>query len=187
MSWGGHSCLVVNDRDGLVMHNSGLVVHNGHDVAHDLVVHDSLMDWLVVRHSLVDQGGIMVNRFVHFRIVMNGLLVESLTAVIVAMGTLVVLHLMVSVGSLVMRMVWLVFHLVGAVSTVLGVAVSAVLVCVVRIVSVALDVAVVTVALMAAVVALVAIRVMAVTVIAMSALIIVMKTSITVVWFASIL
>ena len=116
---------LVNDWDGFVM-NDGLVVDNGHNMADNLVV-----DRLVVRDSLVDDWGVMVHWLVG-SVVVDGLLMEGLLTVVVGVGALVVFHLMVSVRSLVMSVVWLVVHLVGAESAMLGVAISVMLIAIVN-------------------------------------------------------
>ena len=165
-----HDGLVVHDRhDGLVVHDS-LVVH-GHDVADDLVVDD-----IVVRVGLMHDGGVVVDWLVA-GVVMHWLLVEL--AAVVGVRALVVLHLVVCVGRLVVRMVRLVFGLMGPERAVLGVSVPSMVIAIV-VAMMAVSVVVITVMAISVSVAVMAISVG-------GGLVIVMETGITVVWLAAIL
>ena len=128
----GHDSLVHDWHDGLVVHDrhNGLVVHDslvvhGHDVADDLVVDD-----IVVRVGLMDDGGVVVHWPIA-GVVMHWLLVEGLLAVVVGVRALVMLHLVVRVGRLVVRMVRLVVGLVGPVRAVLWMSVPSMVISIV--------------------------------------------------------
>lgn len=134
------------------------------------------------------------------------LLVESLLTVVVTVGSLVVLHLMVSVGGLVMSVVWLVVHLVRAVGTVLWMAVSVMLISIISVMSfdfvVSFDSVVcfnsmVSFSFVVSFDSVVAISVwgtkvsigvsVMVTIVSIVGLVVIMETSITVVWLTAIL
>jgi len=106
--WLVHDSLVY---DGFVMDNS-LVMHNWHDVVDDSLVH--LMDVLnMVRSGLMNDGSVVVDWLIVVRVVVHGLLM-GLVAMVISVGTLVMLDLVMSVSSLVMSVEWLVVHLMRA-------------------------------------------------------------------------
>jgi len=118
MDWHG----VVDDGGGVVHGDDNSLVMNWCGVvSHGLVdgnnVRDSFMDDGVVGNwLLVDGGGVLGDSRV-----VDGSLVEGLA--VLSGGAFVMFDLMVSVGSVVSGMVWLIFGVVSAVGRVMGTAV----------------------------------------------------------------